>query len=177
VNEFTDFPIHVIRALYIDVSLYLTLTIQASSRLKRSANHLWNNSDVCRKKFGEWSPLTMYYTILMNDHGDAMINMYTPGDRFTKVIVNVRFTKLVLNLRVTTYDLRHVTSPIMEVKRYYIVSYIFYIINPTAQQLIRVAEWVRSLDLTTRTSLSPIRSGFAPGFVNYKKGALDSQPI
>jgi hypothetical protein len=27
-----------------DVSLYPTLTIQASSRLKRSANHLWNNS-------------------------------------------------------------------------------------------------------------------------------------
>jgi len=24
--------------------------------------------------------------------------------------------------------------------------------------------------LTTRTSLSPIRRGFAPGFVNYKKG-------
>ena len=33
-----------------------------------------------------------------------------------------------------------------------------------------------SLDLTTHTSLSPIRGGFAPGFVNYKKGALDSQP-
>jgi hypothetical protein len=49
-----NFPIHVIRALYIDVSSYLTLTIQASSRLKRSANHLWNNSDVCRKKFGEY---------------------------------------------------------------------------------------------------------------------------
>ena len=32
-----NFPIHVnIRALYIDVSSYLTLTIQASSRLKRS---------------------------------------------------------------------------------------------------------------------------------------------
>jgi hypothetical protein len=31
--------------IYIDVSLYLTLTIQVSSRLKRSANHLWNNSD------------------------------------------------------------------------------------------------------------------------------------
>jgi len=29
--------------------------------------------------------------------------------------------------------------------------------------------------LTTHTSLSPIRRGFAPGFVNYKKGALDSQ--
>jgi len=52
-----NFPIHVIRALYIDVFLYLTITIQASSRLKRSANHLWNNSDFCRKKFGEWSPL------------------------------------------------------------------------------------------------------------------------
>jgi len=30
--------------------------------------------------------------------------------------------------------------------------------------------------LTTHTSLSPIRRGLAPGFVNYKKGALDSQP-
>ncbi len=40
----------------------------------------------------------------------------------------------------------------------------------------RVAQWVRSLDLTTHTSLSPIRRGFAPGFVNYKKGAHDSQP-
>ena len=28
----------------------------------------------------------------------------------------------------------------------------------------------------THTSLSPIRRGFAPGFVNYKQGALDSQP-
>ena len=28
----------------------------------------------------------------------------------------------------------------------------------------------------THTSLSPIRRGFAPSFVNYKKGALDSQP-
>jgi hypothetical protein len=56
-----NFPIHVIRALDIDVFLYPTLTIQASSRLKRSDNHLWNNSDVCRKKFGEWSLLMMYY--------------------------------------------------------------------------------------------------------------------
>ena len=39
----------------------------------------------------------------------------------------------------------------------------------------RVAQWVRSLDLTAHTSLSPIRGGFAPSFVNYKKGALDSQ--
>jgi len=30
--------------------------------------------------------------------------------------------------------------------------------------------------LTTHTSLSPIRHGFTPGFVNYKEGALDSQP-
>ena len=36
---------------------------------------------------------------------------------------------------------------------------------------------VAQLDyLTTHKSLSPIRRGFAPGFVNYKKGALDSQP-
>jgi hypothetical protein len=34
----------------------------------------------------------------------------------------------------------------------------------------RVAKWVRSLDLTTHTSLSPIRRGFALRFVNYKKG-------
>jgi hypothetical protein len=35
----------------------------------------------------------------------------------------------------------------------------------------RVAQWVRWLDyLTTYTSLSPIWRGFAPGFVNYKKG-------
>jgi len=37
--------------------------------------------------------------------------------------------------------------------------------------------WLNELDyLTTHTSLSPIRRGLAPGFVNYKKGALDSQP-
>jgi len=29
--------------------------------------------------------------------------------------------------------------------------------------------------LATHTSLLPIWRGFAPGFVNYKKGALDSQ--
>ena len=40
---------------------------------------------------------------------------------------------------------------------------------------VRVAQCVRSLDLTTQSSLSPIWRGFAPGFVNYKKGALDSQ--
>jgi hypothetical protein len=34
-----------------------------------------------------------------------------------------------------------------------------------------VAQRVRQLDyLTTHTSLSPIRRGFVPGFVNYKKG-------
>jgi hypothetical protein len=40
----------------------------------------------------------------------------------------------------------------------------------------RMAQCVRSLDLTIRTSLSPIRRRFAPSFVNNKKGALDSQP-
>jgi hypothetical protein len=36
--------------------------------------------------------------------------------------------------------------------------------------------WLNLDYLTTHTSISPIRRGFAPGFVNYKKGALDSQP-
>ena len=40
-----------------------------------------------------------------------------------------------------------------------------------------MAQWVRSLDLKTRAGVSPIRRGFAPSFVNYKKGALDSQVI
>jgi hypothetical protein len=39
----------------------------------------------------------------------------------------------------------------------------------------RVAQCIRLLDLTTHTSLSPIRRGFAPSFVNYKKGVLESQ--
>ena len=42
---------------------------------------------------------------------------------------------------------------------------------------VRVAQWVRSLDyLATHASLSPIRRGFAPGFVSYKNGAFESQP-
>jgi hypothetical protein len=37
---------------------------------------------------------------------------------------------------------------------------------------------VSELDyLTTHTSLSPLRCGFAPGFVNYKKSGLDSQHV
>ena len=40
-----------------------------------------------------------------------------------------------------------------------------------SQTLYILAQWVRWLDyLTTRTRLSPIRRGFAPSFVNYKKG-------
>jgi hypothetical protein len=34
---------------------------------------------------------------------------------------------------------------------------------------VRVAQWDRSLDLTSHTCLSPILSGFAPSFVNYKR--------
>ena len=39
-----------------------------------------------------------------------------------------------------------------------------------------MVQCVRSLDLANHTSLSPIRRGFAPSFVSYKNGALDSQP-
>jgi hypothetical protein len=49
-------------------------------------------------------------------------------------------------------------------------------LRPNESKGARVAQLVRSLDLTTHTRLSPIRRGFAPSFVNYKKGALDSQP-
>jgi hypothetical protein len=38
--------------------LYISFTNKTVlTTFKRSANHLWNNSDVCRKKFGEWSLL------------------------------------------------------------------------------------------------------------------------
>ena len=37
--------------------------------------------------------------------------------------------------------------------------------------------WLNELDyLITHSSLAPIRRGLAPGFVDYKKGALVSQP-
>ena len=43
---------------------------------------------------------------------------------------------------------------------------------------VRVAQWDRWLDyLTIHANISPMRLRFAPGFVNYKKGALDSQVI
>ena len=32
------------------------------------------------------------------------------------------------------------------------------------------------MDLTAHASISPIQRGFAPSFVSYKKGTLDSQP-
>ena len=42
---------------------------------------------------------------------------------------------------------------------------------------VHVAKWARWLDyIATHTSLSSIRRGLAPGFVNHKKGVLDSQP-
>jgi hypothetical protein len=36
--------------------------------------------------------------------------------------------------------------------------------------------YVQYVQYTAHTSLTPIRCGFAPGVVNYKKGALDTQP-
>ena len=35
-----------------------------------------------------------------------------------------------------------------------------------------MTQWVRSLDLTAHTSLSPMRRGLAPSFVIYKKGCI-----
>ena len=61
-----------------------------------------------------------------------------------------------------------------------LLRYIWILITPLISSnsiWARVVQWVRSLDLTAYTSLSPIRRGFAPSFVNYEKGALDSQVI
>jgi hypothetical protein len=41
----------------------------------------------------------------------------------------------------------------------------------------RVAKWIRSLDLTAYTSLSPIWRGFAPNFLNYKLEAQWAEPV
>ena len=63
VNEFTEFSYSCYEGIiYWRVLVPNVNNIQASSRLKRSANHLWNNSDVCRKKFSEWSPLRLKFT-------------------------------------------------------------------------------------------------------------------
>jgi hypothetical protein len=60
-----------------------------------------------------------------------------------------------------------------------LMLYICWIINVKISNLVhifsgmwaRMDQWVRLLDyLTTHASLSPIRRGFAPSFVNYKKG-------
>ena len=58
------------------------------------------------------------------------------------------------------------------------VNIYFYIKNFKKHFILRGPGWLYELGswITTHTSLSPIRCGFAPGFVHYKKGALDSQP-
>jgi len=52
------------------------------------------------------------------------------------------------------------------------ILHIFYIVCVPSRKFsgARVAQWVRSLDLTTHSSLSSIRRVFAPGFINYQKG-------
>jgi hypothetical protein len=53
----------------------------------------------------------------------------------------------------------------------YIVNQYYFVFAKGVVRLIVAVDY-----LTTHTSLSPIRRGFEPGFVIYKKGALDSQP-
>ena len=61
-------------------------------------------------------------------------------------------------------------------KKKYHPMFFFYIYNSYVFELVlflnkaQVAQWVKSLDLTVHTSLSPIRREFASSFVNYKKG-------
>ena len=62
-----------------------------------------------------------------------------------------------------TGTIKHLAKYLCSVRLHYIFS-----MEPSVD--FRVAQWVSSLDLTTQTSLSPVRRGFAPSFVNYKKG-------
>jgi len=54
--------------------------------------------------------------------------------------------------------------------RHVIVNNKINLLYPQSECGARVAQWVRSLDLTAHTNLSPILCGFAPSFVNYKNG-------
>ena len=53
--------------------------------------------------------------------------------------------------------------------------YMYYVLLIYYVHLTRM--YRRLKDLTTHTSLSPIRRGFAPGFVNYKKSASASDKV
>jgi hypothetical protein len=55
-------------------------------------------------------------------------------------------------------------------------SIFFYFPRSLLWQGARMAHWLRSLDLTTHTSLSPLRPGFAPGFVNLQQLWMPSGP-
>jgi hypothetical protein len=70
---------------------------------------------------------------------------------------------LSLNIHLFLLKICHITKYWMN--WWHKVNHFFFILQGS-----RVAQWVRSLDLTTHTSISPIRRGFAPSFVNYKKG-------
>jgi hypothetical protein len=64
----------------------------------------------------------------------------------------------------TFYNITKRVNDYSEVINWYMVF--AYQSNTTSS----ILQWVSSLDLTTQSSLSPIRRGFAPSFVNYKKG-------
>jgi hypothetical protein len=112
-------------------------------------------------------------------------------NRFTKPL---HLGRSPINLKMHPI-LWHITAVILSAYNYLLCTFIKTLCahNPHKLSLffITKAQWVRSLDLALSynlqavvgsntlvqlTSLSPIRRGFAPGFVNYKKGALDSQP-
>ena len=60
---------------------------------------------------------------------------------------------------------------IFHLKHFFKGQYLYNISDTPIHPRAQVAQRVRQLDnLTTHTSLSPIQCGFAPGFVNYKKG-------
>ena len=77
-------------------------------------------------------------------------------------LLNIFFAHLFLNLLI--FYVKHIITFTFR------IIYIIYMSHYTLIRA-RVAQWFRLLVyLTIHTSLSPIRRGFSPGFVNYKKG-------
>ena len=103
-------------------------------------------------------------------------------DQYCRFRKRVGILKPLKRLKFRPYPTLHIFSVTYSQKStyippsFYIVVYFVYIVLIQNTARARVAQWVRKLDyLSTHTRLSPIQRGFVPSFVNYKKGALDSQ--
>ena len=95
-----------------------------------------------------------------------MSNLFSLSYSNKKNPANLWDEKTIAFIILSLDEARH----IFVTKRWKLQEVIGRVLRVLLSYSIRVAQWVRSLDLTTHTSLSPIRYGFSPGIVNYKKG-------